>query len=68
MTNKGINIGKEWITQKDNALVRSYIYTNEWLQASEIDVLDWPAKSSDLTFIENVWAMLVRKVYCNGRQ
>lgn len=29
---------------------------------------DWPAKSSDLNIIENLWSILARNVYENGRQ
>ena len=31
-------------------------------------VLEWPARSSNLNIIENIWADLSRCVYANGKQ
>jgi hypothetical protein len=35
---------------------------------TNIPLLDWPARSLDLNPIENLWGILAREVYINGRQ
>lgn len=54
--------GNADILQHDNARCHSARHTRNILEANNINTIEWPAKSPDLSPIEHMWDYLGRKV------
>jgi transposase len=59
--------GTDFILQQDNASMHVSAATTEAFAEAEIEMLPLPALSPDLNPVENVWALLVRRIYAEGR-
>lgn len=54
--------------QHDNATIHTAKATQAFFKAEKVKVVKWPAKSPDLNPIENLWGIMARDVYGEGRQ
>ncbi len=52
----------DFIFQKDLAPVHTAKGTKSWFKYHGVTVIDWPANSPDLNPIENIWAVVKRKM------
>ena len=60
--------GEEWIFQQDNAAIHNASITKKYLLEQKIRLLDHSACSPDLYPIEDLWGLIIAKVYERGRQ
>ncbi|GMF20843.1 unnamed protein product [Phytophthora fragariaefolia] len=60
--------GTDYVLMQDNASIHTSYETMDFFKEEDVTVLDRPARFPDLNPIENVWAIMARKVYGNGKQ
>ena len=53
--------------QQDNASCHKSKMTKSWMQENNMPVLEWPARSPDLSPIENLWHIVKAKIRSSGR-
>ena len=57
-----LNANPNAIFQQDNARPHTAQLTTQYLQTNNVDVMEWPSKSPDLSPIEQVWDLLERRL------
>ncbi|KHJ78121.1 hypothetical protein OESDEN_22259 [Oesophagostomum dentatum] len=57
-----------YVFMHDNAPIHTSNSTIAFLNSKKIPVLPWPPCSPDLNPIENIWGLMVRRVYANNKQ
>lgn len=54
--------GSSMIFQQDNAKAHTSKVVQTWLRQQDFEVMDWPSKSPDLSWIENMWAYVAKRL------
>lgn len=55
--------GNNFIFQQDNCPVHTAAVIRQWFAENNVELLPFPAHSADLNPVENVWGLIVKKVY-----
>ena len=53
---------KKWWFQQDNARAHTSKIAKSWLRSQDFDVMQWPAKSPDLSWIETLWGYVSKQL------
>lgn len=63
LMNGHVQCGEKWVFQQDGAPAHKSRSVQEFLhQQGDLELLDWPANSPDLSWIENVWAIVSNRL------
>lgn len=52
-----------YIFQHDNCPVHTANIVTQWIQNAHIESLPWPSNSPDINPIENIWGVIVKRLY-----
>lgn len=52
-----------FVFQQDNCPVHTANDVRQWFQNHNIEILPWPAYSPDVNPVENLWGLLVKRIY-----
>ena len=59
----GTVLDADSIFMQDNARIHTAHVVIDWLEENGIEVINWPPYFPDLDPIENIWALLKKKIY-----